>query len=151
MRQDLQRTSGPDLPYTGRVGVVGGGDRGFRKPECRRQGRGKNHEESSHSHSQNTSHPYPAQQAVCAVAVKLQWSANGAVPPTLRGGGNHTRGCELHDHHWRPGCRGRMVPERPKTIRKEGTQGEQRITESCEAREKRELHLFVKETKIMVK
>lgn len=44
-----------------------------------------------------------------------------------------------------------MVPERPKTIRKEGTQGEQRRTESREAREKRELHLFVKETKKMVK
>lgn len=56
----------------------------------------KTHEESSHSHGQSTSHPYSAQQAVCAVAVKLQWSANGAVPPTLRGGGNHTRGCELH-------------------------------------------------------
>lgn len=44
-----------------------------------------------------------------------------------------------------------MVPERPKTIRKEGTQGEQRRTKSREAREKRELHLFVKETKKMVK
>lgn len=56
----------------------------------------KTHEESSHSHGRNTSHPYPAQQAVCSVAVKLRWSAIGAVPPNLQGGGNRARGCELH-------------------------------------------------------
>ena len=101
----------------------------------------KTHEESSHSHGRSTSHPHPAQQAVCAVAGKLRWSATGAVPPNLQVEGTALGVVSSTDHGGQGGAGGRSSGGQ-RLFGKEGTKGEQGRTEA---------RLFVKDTNKTVK